>query len=145
MMQRAWISAWPCANPVAAETPLHVARPVSSKARTDPFCPHWAQATSAWCYSRDGKFLQPRSKDYLRHGKMLKVRRAMTMSPLSPIWITQNDCALPERWVTVHSGHMGYTLGLLRGEQKCPGGSVTHVSGTDPLDNSFGTRLSPMS
>src|SRR5580704_5297875 len=33
--------------------------------------------------------------------------------------------ALPERWVTVHSGDMGYTPGLLRGEQKCPGRSVT--------------------
>jgi hypothetical protein len=32
--------------------------------------------------------------------------------------------ALPERWVTVHSGDMGYTRGLLRGEQKCPGRSV---------------------
>jgi deaminated glutathione amidase len=34
--------------------------------------------------------------------------------------------ALPETWVTVHSGDMGYTFGrALRGEAKCPGRSVT--------------------
>jgi hypothetical protein len=33
--------------------------------------------------------------------------------------------ALPERGVTVHSGHMGYTIGLFAGRAKCPGRSVT--------------------
>jgi hypothetical protein len=33
--------------------------------------------------------------------------------------------ALPERGVTVHTGDMGYTMGLFAGEQKCPGRSVT--------------------
>ena len=28
-----------------------------------------------------------------------------------------DNFALPERWVTVHSGDMGYTMGLLRGAQ----------------------------
>jgi hypothetical protein len=37
----------------------------------------------------------------------------------------KETAALPERGVTVHSGDMGYTLGLLRGEQKCSGRSVT--------------------
>jgi len=32
--------------------------------------------------------------------------------------------ALPERGVTVHSGHMGYTIGLFAGRAKCPGRSV---------------------
>ncbi|SRR6266446_8050951 len=29
----------------------------------------------------------------------------------------RGDRALPERWVTVHSGDMGYTIGPLQGEQ----------------------------
>jgi hypothetical protein len=33
--------------------------------------------------------------------------------------------ALPERWVTVHSGDMGYTIGPFAGRAKCPGRSVT--------------------
>jgi hypothetical protein len=33
--------------------------------------------------------------------------------------------ALPERWVTHHSGDIGDTFGPLRGEQRCPGRSVT--------------------
>src|SRR6266487_4194227 len=32
---------------------------------------------------------------------------------------------LSERRVTLHSGDMGYTIGLFAGEQKCPGRSVT--------------------
>lgn len=32
--------------------------------------------------------------------------------------------ALPERWVTVHSGDMGYTFGPLQGEQGCLARSV---------------------
>jgi hypothetical protein len=32
---------------------------------------------------------------------------------------------LPERGVTVHSGHMGYTIGPFAGRAKCPGRSVT--------------------
>jgi hypothetical protein len=37
----------------------------------------------------------------------------------------ERKAALPERRVTVHTGHMGYTIGLFAGEQKCPGRSVT--------------------
>jgi hypothetical protein len=33
-------------------------------------------------------------------------------------------CALPERRVTVHSGDMGYTIGLFARRAKCPGRSV---------------------
>jgi len=33
--------------------------------------------------------------------------------------------ALAERRVTVHSGDMGYTIGLFAGEQKCPGWALT--------------------
>jgi len=36
-----------------------------------------------------------------------------------------------ERRVTIHSGDMGYTPGLLRGEQKCPGRSVTTQTDLD--------------
>ena len=31
------------------------------------------------------------------------------------------DWVLPERWVALHTGDIGYTIGPLQGEQRCPG------------------------